>query len=137
MLLRSSYIFFVTLMCVTGFTYGSYTGGAAARTPNEPFFCNELQSSGGDDTAVIGFAFILFTLSLLIRLFWFFKSVSKFEVGVHVATVVASVCVLLLASLDCAQIFYTAFGVPDPHLAVALLSLPISLALIVRMRMKS
>lgn len=137
MFLRTAHILFVALLCAVGFTYGSYTGGAATRTTDGPFYCNELHSSGGDDTAVIGFAFVLFSLSLLIRLFRFFKSVSRFEVGVHTVSLLAAIGILFIASLDCAQIFYTAFGVPDLHLAAALLSLPISLALLIGIRMTS
>ena len=137
MLLRSAYLFFVALMCIVGFTYGRYTGGAAARTTNGPFFCSELLSSGGDDTAVIGFAFTSFSLSLLIRLLRFSRGVSRFEIGVFCMSACVNVVALFLASLDCAQIFYTAFGVPDLHLAAALVSLPTSLALLVRMRMTS
>ncbi|MEQ5872193.1 hypothetical protein J4E08_20195 [Sagittula sp. NFXS13] len=137
MLLQTAYLFFLTLMCFVGFTYGRYTDGAAARTLDGPYFCNELQSSGSDDTAVIGFAFIFFSLPLLIRLLRFSKGVSKFEIGVLGVSTIVAVGALLLASLDCAEIFYTAFGVPDPHLAAALLVLPTSLALLIRMRIAS
>ncbi|MDF1872168.1 hypothetical protein [Vannielia sp.] len=134
MILRIAFLFLVALMCAIGFTYGSYSRGAAAFTPDGPFYCDGLQSGGGDDTAVVGFAFMLFGLPLLVRLFRFFKSVSPFEVGVYCVAALAAVIFLFLASLDCAQIFYTAFSIPDPFLAVALVSLPASFVLLVRIR---
>ena len=134
MFLRTAYLFLVALMCAVGLTYGLYSGGAAAFTDDGPFFCDELRSSGGDDTAVVGFAFALFGLPLLVRLLQFFKAVSKIEAGVYYFTAFTAIIFLFLASLDCAQIFYTAFRVPDPHLAVALVSLPASFLLLVRMR---
>jgi hypothetical protein len=137
MILRSSYLFLLALMCALGLTYGSYSGGAASYTPDGPFFCNELQSSGGEDTLIIGFAFILFGLPLLVGLLRFFKTVSNFEVGFFCLSALAAIIALGLASLDCAQIFYTAFGIPDPYLAAALVSLPVSFLVLVRMRTMS
>ena len=137
MILRSAYLLLLALMCAFGLTYGSYSGGAASYTPDGPFFCNELLSSGGEDTLIIGFAFILFGLPLLVRLLRFYKTVSKFEVGVYCFSALAAIIALGLASLDCAQIVYTAFGIPDLYLAAALISLPISLFLLIRMRMMS
>ena len=137
MILRMAYLLLLALMCALGWTYGSYSGGAAAFTLDGPFFCSELRSSGGDDTAVVGFAFTLFGLPLLVRLLQFFKAVSKIEAGIYYFSALAAIMFLFLASLDCAQIFYTAFGIPDPYLAVALVSLPASFLLLVRMRTTS
>ena len=137
MILRTAYLLLVALMSAVGWTYGSYSGGAAALTLDGPFFCDGLRSSGGEDTGVIGMAFTVFSLPLLVRLLQFFKGVSRIEAGIYCFAALAAITFLFLASLDCAQIFYTAFGLPDPYLAAALVSLPLSFLLLVRMRMIS
>lgn len=134
MILRMAYLFLVALMFAIGLVYTPYSDGAAAFTPDGPFFCTKLRSSGEDDTVIVALAFMLFGLPLLVRLLRFLKDVSSIEAGIYYVTAVVAILFLYLASVDCAQIFYTAFAVPDPLLAVALTSLPASLIILIRMR---
>ncbi|WP_213548973.1 hypothetical protein [Vannielia litorea] len=92
----------------------------------DPFYCNRLMSAGGEDDLMVSF-FLVFALPGVLRLIGaVFTRPSRVELGIWgVATTVAAFG-LFLASLDCAAVFYTAFRLPAPELAAALLAIPAS-----------
>ncbi|MFC6759351.1 hypothetical protein ACFQFQ_07365 [Sulfitobacter porphyrae] len=113
------------MLSFIGISYGNLSRGLAARTPDGPSYCNELLSSGGDDSAMVS-AFSLFFIPLIVRLYRFVHEISAVEVWLFVGAIVVSVLALFLATLDCAQVLYTAFGIPDLYLASVLVALPLS-----------
>ena len=100
-----------------------------------PFYCRDLISSGSDDTAMIS-AFCLFVPPLGMRLLRFGKPVGFAEFLLLICCQFLALAALALASLDCAEILYTALRLPDPLLAAALLCLPLSLAALIALRFK-
>ena len=115
----------LAIMFAVGLRYEAISPGLAAPTPGGPFFCNGLLSSGGDDSVMIA-GLALFAIPFLSRLPGFFQPPSRLELAVFAGVVAVALSCLFLASLDCAHIFYTAFAVPDPPLAAALIALPLS-----------
>lgn len=91
---------------------------------NGPLYCKELFSSGGDDDALLG-AFVLFVFPLALRLVRLICPIAICEVWLYGICACFAIFSLYLASLDCADIFYTAFGIPDPILAFALIVMPV------------
>lgn len=122
---RLIYTFLLAVLSFIGLSYETLSRGLAARTPDGPFYCDELLSSGGDDSAMV-FAFALFFMPLIVRLYRFVREISVVEVWLYLGALAVSVLALFLATLDCAQIFYTAFGIPDMYLATVLVTLPFS-----------
>ena len=122
---RLIYSLLLTMLSFIGVSYDNLSRGLAARTPDGPFYCNEMLSSGGDDSAMV-FAFSLFFIPLIVRLWRFGHEVSAVEVWLYVGALAMSVFALFVATLDCAEILYTAFGIPDLYLASVLVALPLS-----------
>ncbi|MGD9919701.1 MAG: hypothetical protein AB7U46_16975 [Paenirhodobacter sp.] len=131
--LSFAYIASLIVMVVVGFGYSSLSPGLATRTSSGPFFCNQLMSSGSDDDAML-FAFALFILPLTIRILRAWRRIARVELVVFGLCAFVSCVALWLASLDCASIFYTAFIVPDPALAGALVALLLSTVTLVSLR---
>ena len=69
-------------------------------------------------------AFVLFLLPLMLRLVLIKQGPSWIELLVFCLCLAVVLLALWLAGLDCADIFYTAFVLPDPALAGALIALP-------------
>lgn len=128
-----AYVLVLIGMVAVGLTYDVLTRGLAAPTETGPFFCRKLRSSGGDDSAMV-FAFVVFSVPLLLRLWQFRRRVYAFEVIIVWTSACIASLSLFISSLDCASKFYTAFIVPDPLLAFALLALPSSIFLVTVLR---
>ena len=128
-----AYVLLLIWMTAVGLTYESLSGGVAAPRESGPFYCRELMSSGGDDSAMV-FAFALFAFPLLLRLLRYRRRIAVYEVAVFWICIGTTCFSLFLATLDCASIFYTAFLVPDTMLATAILAMPTTLLLITRLR---
>ncbi len=128
--LNLSYIATQTLLAFTGLTYHSLSPGLALSVSGGAFFCRELLSAGSDDDAMI-LVFSLFSLPLLLRVFWSRRKVTPFEIIVLLCCVAAAVVSLWVASLDCADVVFTAFVLPDRLLASALMALPVSVAMLI------
>lgn len=127
------YLACLSLMVFVGLNYDAISPGLAAWGSDRPFFCSELLSSGGDDSAMV-FAFALYALPLVLRIILFNQRVTTFELAMFLCCGLATAFALWLASLDCASLFYTAFVLPDPFLASALLALPIATISLVALR---
>lgn len=112
-------------MTLVGFAYTKLSRGLAAYTSEGPFFCHELLSSGSEDDTMIS-AFVLFLLPLMLRLALIKRSLSWIELLLFCFCLAVTLLALWLAGLDCADVFYTAFVLPDPTLAGALIALPSS-----------
>jgi hypothetical protein len=133
---RLIYSLLLTVLSFIGISYDNLSRGLAARTPDGPFYCNGLLSSGGDDSAMV-FAFSLFFIPLIVRLYRFVHEISAVEVWLFVGALVVSVLALILATLDCAQVLYTAFGIPDLYLASVLIALPLSAFMLWKNRLRA
>ncbi|MGL4321805.1 MAG: hypothetical protein ACRCS3_13170 [Paracoccaceae bacterium] len=127
------YLASLSLMVFVGLNYNALSPGLAIRGSDGPFFCAELLSSGGDDSAMV-FAFALFALPLVLRIILFNQKVSTFELIMFFCCGLATAFALWLASLDCASLFYTAFALPDLFLASALFALPVATISLVALR---
>lgn len=126
----------LVLMAGVGLSYEGLSPGLAAPTDGAPFFCRELRSSGGEDDALI-IVFAVFLVPLGLRVFRFAAPVARVE-AIAFWVCGALVCfALFLAGLDCGSVFYTAFVVPDPLLAGALMALPGAALLLVALRARS
>lgn len=130
---KIAYAALLTALGTIGAIYEQLSFGLAAKGTSGPFYCKELMSSGGDDSVVI-ITFSLFFIPLAVRLIRSRMTVSGVEVGLFWCVAVLSVGALLLSSLDCADILYTAFAVPDPYLAALVLMLPLSAYLLWKIR---
>lgn len=126
-LLSAAYVALLSIMVVVGLSYEAVSPGLAAPGGDGPFFCRQLLSSGGDDEVMIT-AFGLFFLPLALRLVRMNRPVAGYEVVLFWLCLAATCAALMLASLDCASIFYTAFVVPDVWLAAALVAMPTAAA---------
>jgi hypothetical protein len=122
-LTTSRFVYVLALACAgyIGLNWSSLSPGLSGGTG----LCRELQSSGGDDDTLI-FIFSLLLIPALLRLFRWRRDFSRGEVWALTITSALVLMALLLASLDCADIFHTAFLRPDPALALALIALPLS-----------
>lgn len=130
---KAIYMFFLVVLSTVGITYENVSAGLAAKSVNGPFYCSNLKSSGSDDTAML-FVFSLFLIPLAARFIRLHRDISFAEVVVFYVVMALSIAGLFLASLDCAEILYTAFGVPDLYLASALIALPISAIMLWKIR---
>ncbi len=107
---------------VLAFRYPDMTPGLAAPGP---FYCNELQSSGGEDTIMIALMSVS-AIPFLIRLAFFRSWPSRVEQAAFWLVALIAAAGPALAALDCAHIFYTAFVIPDRVLATILLCWAVS-----------
>ena len=130
------YIACLIWLALVGFAYPRLSRGLAAAGAEGPFYCHELQSSGGEDDAMIA-AFVLFLLPLLLRLALIRRAPGGIEIFLFGCCLVVTFLALWLASLDCAEVFYTAFALPDPVLAFALLALPLAALALLVLRLRS
>lgn len=130
-----TYLACLTWMALVGLIYTKLSPGLAAYTSEGPFFCHELQSSGAEDDEMIS-AFILFLLPLTLRLALIKRGISWIELPMFCFCLAVTLFALWLASLDCAEIFYTAFILPDPALAGALIALPCSAITLLLLRLR-
>ncbi|MCU1126875.1 hypothetical protein JAK51_11675 [Stenotrophomonas maltophilia] len=129
-----AYIMLLALLASTPWIWQKWSPGGFA-APG-PFFCKELLSSGGDDDVMI-MAFIVFALPLVLRVIRLLCRVGVYEVWLFYICVAFVGFSLMLASLDCADVFYTAFVLPDPALAAALLAIPVAALVLAYLRAKS
>lgn len=128
-------IYFACLafIVLVGLGYEALSPGLAARSGDGVFYCRELMSSGGGDDVMV-VAFVLLLIPLILRAFRINRGVAAYEV-VALCTCVTLVAFNLgVASLDCAEILYTAFIVPDPLLAGTLISLPTAVVVLACLR---
>lgn len=111
-------------MVAIGATYPALSTGLATPVIGAPFICSDLRSLGGDDDVVV-FSFTLFMLPLFIRIFRIRHKVGRAD---HITFwfCVLGVATVVFGATDCADIFYTAFLLPDAPLALALVSMPVS-----------
>lgn len=82
-------------------------------------------------------AFVVFALPLVLRVIRLLCRVRVYEVWLFYICVAFVGFSLMLASLDCADVFYTAFVLPDPALAAALLAIPVAALVLAYLRAKS
>lgn len=132
-LLSAAYVALLSIMVVVGLNYEAVSPGLAAPGGDGPLFCRQLLSSGGDDEVMIT-AFGLFFLPLALRLVRMNRPVAGYEVVLLWVCLGVAGAALMLASLDCASILYTAFGVPDLWLAGAMLAMPAAAAALAGLR---
>lgn len=118
-----------------GLSYGDLSDGLAGRTSEGPFFCDDLMSSGSDDSAMV-FSFFVFAMPMVLRLARFRRQANSLEILVFAASVLIACLSLSLASMDCASILYTVFKVPDFYLGAALIALPVSTVALAMLREK-
>jgi len=118
------YVAALCVMIYVGLKYDDISFGLAALTESggQPFYCNKLLSTGGDESSMV-VTFTLFVAPLFIRLSKFSKAAGMLEFGLFILiSALVAFALFFLATLDCAQIFHTAFVVPDIALLSALLS---------------
>jgi hypothetical protein len=127
------YLLTLATQIAIGFYWPRMSNGFAAKTDAGPFYCNELLSSGGDDSTMV-VVFVLFIIPLLIRVFLFARRVSNWELGIFILTASIVIVGFYAVTLDCAEFFYTAFSVPDIPLQLAIYSYLLSIFLIYRIR---
>ncbi len=118
------YLTLLAWVTTVGAAFDTLSRGLAARTAEGPFFCSELQSSGGDDDAMM-FAFVIFAIPLAVRIFRSGRAFSGYELALVWGCGGVGGVALWLASLECAEVFYTAFAVPDATLASILIAVPV------------
>ncbi len=126
------YLFCLGSMIFVGLNYEAMTDGLAGNVDGIPFYCRELMSSGGDDDVMIG-TFGIFVFPFALRLFLIWRDFTRFEMVIYFIALGLVVFALILSSLDCADIFYTVFFVPDFMLAWAIISTVFSLCLVLEM----
>ncbi len=132
-ILSIAYITLLAAVAYIGQHWEVLSPGFTSPTDNGPSFCKELFSSGSDDDAMMG-AFMLFVLPLALRLFRLLRPVAKYEVWLFYICVSLAIFSLMLANLDCADIIYTAFGIPDLVLAFVLIAMPLTALLLFYLR---
>ncbi len=118
------YLALLGWVTTVGAAFDTLSRGLAARTAEGPFFCAQLQSSGGDDDAMI-FAFVIFAVPLAVRIIRTGRAFAGYELALVWGCAGVGGVALWLASLECAEVFYTAFAVPDPALASTLIAVPV------------
>ena len=105
--------------------YREISRGLAAPAGDHPFYCHDLMSSGSDDDSML-LLFAVFIAPCALRALRLTAQVSKYEIAPFLLAAVMSVIGTTMANLDCADVLYTAFIVPDIPLAAALASIPIA-----------
>ncbi|MFC4732636.1 hypothetical protein [Salipiger abyssi] len=131
--LDAVYIGSLAAMSLVGLGYDSLSLDLAAPGPDGPFFCRELQSSGGDDSLMV-LVFGTFTIPLLLRVIRFGRQFSSIETATFSICLGLTLVSLWIASLDCASLLYTAIFVPDPLLAIALIAIPVATTTLLALR---
>jgi hypothetical protein len=116
-------------MIFVGLNFASLSNGLASNAGAEPFYCRNLKSSGSDDDVMI-FAFSVFLVPFLLRLVRIKRWMAKFEAVNYFLCLGLVALALIVASMDCADVFYTAFVVPDLLLSLALISALLSAVLV-------
>lgn len=134
-LVSTIYFLCLGVMIMVGYSFEADPLGFAARGPDGPFSCKALLSSGGDDDAMV-VAFVLFAVPFAIRSFQLRTVPKTLEICVFVGVLLAVTGALTLASFDCAEVIYTAFIVPNLMLAVAVIAMPVSGALLLYLKRK-
>ncbi|MCK0143083.1 hypothetical protein [Aliiroseovarius sp. F20344] len=119
------YLSSLATISVVGLLFDTLSHGFHA-TGGE-FLCRDLKSSGGDDDAVV-VMFITLIIPIVIRLMRMKKSYTRMELLVLLVCLGLSVFGLWLAALDCADIWDTAFAIPDYALQAGLLGMVLALA---------
>lgn len=119
------YLSSLATISVVGLMFDTLSHGFHA-TGGE-FLCRDLKSSGGDDDAVV-VMFITLIIPIVIRLMRMKKSYTRMELLVLLVCLGLSVFGLWLAALDCADIWDTAFAIPDYALQAGLLGMVLALA---------
>jgi hypothetical protein len=120
--LAISYVLCLFVQVYVGFVWPGGGPGFAAPTADGPLFCADLVSSGGDDDAMM-IAFLLMLLSAAVRILRWGQSANRIELAVFWLSVALIVATLWLASLDCANVLYTAFTLGHPLLLAGLVAL--------------
>lgn len=116
-------------MVFVGLRWPELSPGLAAGGGEAPFYCKNARSAGGEDDAML-LLFVIFAAPLVWRLLRWQRGVRRVEcVGLAVA-VAMGIWALWLASLDCAQVFYTAFTLGDVALIAVLAGMPLSVLLL-------
>ncbi|WGW04950.1 hypothetical protein [Tropicibacter oceani] len=130
-----SFVYAQALLVAAGLGtgYDALSPGFAARSADGPFYCCDLMSSGGYDDAFMMLFFFL-ALPALLRLARFSRAITRLETVLFIATIGAALAALGLASMDCANPLYTAFGIPDLVLATALVAAAFSVPLHLTLR---
>ena len=108
-------------MIFVGLNFESLSNGLASNAGAEPFYCRSLKSTGSDDDVMI-FAFTVFLVPFLLRLMRIKRGMATFEAVNHFLCLGFVAFALIVASMDCANVFYTAFVLRDPLLALGLIS---------------
>ena len=121
-LLSALYLSGLATMIFVGWNFSELSNGLASRTSGDPFYCGGGLGSQPDSNAMV-FAFIVFIISSFIRLVQFNKPMSFFEFGLHLFCLCFVILAFYLAVMDCGDILYSAFILPDLYLASALVSL--------------
>jgi hypothetical protein len=129
----AAYLLALATLVLIGLSYGAFSSGFATMSSDGPFLCSNLLSSGGDDDVMV-LAFAVFAMPLLIRILCLKRRVATSEVVLFWVCVFLVSAALMVASMGCASIFYTAFVVPDIMLAMALLAMPVCAWLLQRLR---
>jgi hypothetical protein len=109
-------------MIFVGLNFSELSNGLASRTSGDPFYCGAGFGSQADSNAMV-FAFVVFAIPSVTRLVRFNKPMSFFEFGLHLFCLCFVIVAFFLATMDCGDIFYTAFILPDLYFASALVSL--------------
>ena len=118
------YLALLGWVTTVGAAFDALSRGLTARTTEWPFLCAELQSSGGDDDAMI-FVFVIFAVPLAVRIIRTGRAFAGYELALVWGCAGVGGVALWLASLECAEVFYTAFAVPDSALASILIAVPV------------
>lgn len=106
--------------------------GFTAQTPDGPFFCAKLQSSGSDDDAMM-LLYLFFAVPAFIRLIRMRNLVGRVEIVCYLAAVGLALTALWLAQLDCAEPLFTAFVLRSPALLTAIAAAALSIPLFLRL----
>jgi hypothetical protein len=126
------YLLCLGSMIFVGLYYEALSDGLSANAGGIPLRCRELMSSGGQDDVMI-FSFAIFVVPFVLRLLLILRDFTRFEMATYSIALGLVAFALLLASMDCAEIFYTAFFVPDLLLAWAIISAVFSVCLVLIM----
>ena len=119
------YLAALITISVIGLMWESLSNGFHAS--GGEFLCRNLKSSGGDDDAVV-VIFVTLVIPAMIRAFRVKLPYTRIELTIFCLCLALSAFGLWLASLDCADIWDTAFAVPDYALQAVLFAMVLVLA---------
>jgi hypothetical protein len=120
--LQLSYLFLLFALAYIGAYWTELSNGLVAK--GGQFRCAELQTTGGDVDALVFFC-VLFVLPLALRLVRITRIFNMFDLVLMLFVTTFVAFFLWLASLACANLWHTAFLVPEPALQFLLLGLPL------------